>query len=218
MARPSLEVPFQPPDAAAELDLIAKYFKVLSDPTRGAPLGECGELSVAPAARPAGPRARLQRAESATDGAPLRDPWPAAAHLDRRAGGRHSSVAGRWSTLVPGPIAHGNRDLARDRLIAFAHDPGGSHMSGFRNNLMLAGAVAAIGAGSLGAASVAQAKHGSDDPAGHNARDDHGGLRASASRHGADDRPGDDRGGRRARVRATRHGRDDAPGDDHGTR
>jgi hypothetical protein len=35
MARPSLHVTFQRPYAVAELDLIAKYFKVLSDPTRG---------------------------------------------------------------------------------------------------------------------------------------------------------------------------------------
>jgi ArsR family transcriptional regulator, cadmium/lead-responsive transcriptional repressor len=34
MPRPSLETPFLLPDAPAEPDLVAKYFKVLSDPTR----------------------------------------------------------------------------------------------------------------------------------------------------------------------------------------
>jgi DNA-binding transcriptional ArsR family regulator len=32
--RPSLEVPFLLPEAPAEPDLVAKYFRVLSDPTR----------------------------------------------------------------------------------------------------------------------------------------------------------------------------------------
>jgi hypothetical protein len=87
-------------------------------------------------------------------------------------------------------------------------------MSGFRNKLMLAGTIAALGVGALGTASVAQAKHGADDPVGHNAGDDRGGLRAHTSRHGADDPAGDDRGGRRVHARASRHGRDDGPGDD----
>jgi DNA-binding transcriptional ArsR family regulator len=34
MARPSLEMPFLLPEAPAEPDLVAKYFRVLSDPTR----------------------------------------------------------------------------------------------------------------------------------------------------------------------------------------
>jgi DNA-binding transcriptional ArsR family regulator len=49
MPRPSLEVPFLLPDAPAEPDLVAKYFKVLSDPTRVRVLellDEHGELSV----------------------------------------------------------------------------------------------------------------------------------------------------------------------------
>ena len=49
MARPSLEVPFLLPDAPAEPDLVAKYFKVLADPTRVRlleMLHEHGELSV----------------------------------------------------------------------------------------------------------------------------------------------------------------------------
>ncbi|MGH2941930.1 MAG: ArsR/SmtB family transcription factor [Solirubrobacteraceae bacterium] len=49
MPRPSLDVPFLLPDAPAEPDLVAKYFKVLSDPTRVRVLellAEHGELSV----------------------------------------------------------------------------------------------------------------------------------------------------------------------------
>lgn len=49
MARPSLEVPFRLPAAPAEPDLVAKYFRVLSDPTRVRLLEllhESGELSV----------------------------------------------------------------------------------------------------------------------------------------------------------------------------
>ena len=34
MPRPSLQMPFLLPDVPAEPDLVAKYFKVLSDPTR----------------------------------------------------------------------------------------------------------------------------------------------------------------------------------------
>lgn len=65
-------------------------------------------------------------------------------------------------------------------------------------------AVAAIGLG--GGVPVAMARHGADDPPGHNAGDDHGGARhhARAARHRADDPPGDDHGGR------GRHG-DDGP-------
>jgi DNA-binding transcriptional ArsR family regulator len=47
--RPSLDVPFLLPEAPAEPDLVAKYFRVLSDPTRVrvlALLGDRGELSV----------------------------------------------------------------------------------------------------------------------------------------------------------------------------
>jgi ArsR family transcriptional regulator, cadmium/lead-responsive transcriptional repressor len=49
VARPSLETPFLLPDAPAEPDLVAKYFRVLSDPTRVRVLEllrELGELSV----------------------------------------------------------------------------------------------------------------------------------------------------------------------------
>jgi ArsR family transcriptional regulator, cadmium/lead-responsive transcriptional repressor len=49
MPRPSLDVPFLLPDAPAEADLVAKYFKVLADPTRVRVLellDACGELSV----------------------------------------------------------------------------------------------------------------------------------------------------------------------------
>jgi DNA-binding transcriptional ArsR family regulator len=49
MPRRSLEVPFLLPEVPAEPDLIAKYFKVLSDPTRVRVLellDEHGELSV----------------------------------------------------------------------------------------------------------------------------------------------------------------------------
>ena len=50
MARPSLELPFLLPDAPGEPDLVAKYFKVLADPTRVRIvelLREHGELTVA---------------------------------------------------------------------------------------------------------------------------------------------------------------------------
>jgi DNA-binding transcriptional ArsR family regulator len=49
MPRPSLEVPFRLPDVPAAPDLVAKYFKVLADPTRVRVLellDEHGELSV----------------------------------------------------------------------------------------------------------------------------------------------------------------------------
>lgn len=49
MGRPSLEMPFVLPEAPAEPDLVAKYFKVLADPTRVRVLGllaEHGELTV----------------------------------------------------------------------------------------------------------------------------------------------------------------------------
>ena len=84
-------------------------------------------------------------------------------------------------------------------------------MSGAGSKLVLAGTIAALGFGSFGVAGVAQARHGADDPAGHDVGDDHG----SSARHGRDD-------GRRHRARAARHGRDDGPrhdaGDDHGGR
>ncbi len=49
MPRPSLEMPFLLPEAPAEPDLIAKYFRVLADPTRIRMLellDRHGELSV----------------------------------------------------------------------------------------------------------------------------------------------------------------------------
>jgi merozoite surface protein 4 len=93
-------------------------------------------------------------------------------------------------------------------------------------------------AGALGLAAVpaAQARHGADDPAGHDAGDDHGGLIVGVAQHGADDPANhdarDDRRVRNARVRHRHHRRhhgrhaqrraDDGPrhdaGDDHGTR
>ena len=67
-------------------------------------------------------------------------------------------------------------------------------------------AVAAISMlATAGVAPVAMARHGADDPPGHNAGDDHGGKRVvRVASRGADDPPGDDRGGRR-------HGLDDGP-------
>jgi len=49
MSRPSLDVPFVLPEQPAESDLVAKYFKVLADPTRVRILellDEHGELTV----------------------------------------------------------------------------------------------------------------------------------------------------------------------------
>ncbi len=49
MSRPSLEMPFLLPEQPAEPDLVAKYFKVLADPTRVRMLellDEHGELTV----------------------------------------------------------------------------------------------------------------------------------------------------------------------------
>ena len=82
-------------------------------------------------------------------------------------------------------------------------------MTVLRNKMILAGAIAALGAGTLGPIGVAQAKHGSDDPPSHDARDDHGGRHAHSARHHV-----------RARHHHGRHGhgRDDRPGDDHGGR
>jgi hypothetical protein len=84
-------------------------------------------------------------------------------------------------------------------------------MSTLRSKVLLAGAIAALGAGSLGSVGIAQAKHGADDPAGHDVRDDHGGRRvrvhAHVARHGRDDRVSDDRRG---------NGTDDRAGDDRG--
>ena len=54
MPRPSLETPFRLPDTPAESDLVAKYFRVLSDPTRVRLLEllhQNGELSVGELAR-----------------------------------------------------------------------------------------------------------------------------------------------------------------------
>jgi hypothetical protein len=75
-------------------------------------------------------------------------------------------------------------------------------MSTLRSKVLLAGAIAALGTGSLGPVGIAQAKHGADDPAGHDVRGGHRGLHARAhahrARHGRDDRVSDDRGGARA--------------------
>ena len=64
------------------------------------------------------------------------------------------------------------------------------------------------------------ARHGADDAPG----DDHGGRHASepviqTARHGADDAPGDDHGGRHANepvLQMARHGADDPAGNDRG--
>jgi hypothetical protein len=66
-------------------------------------------------------------------------------------------------------------------------------------------AVAALGLGS--AVPMAVAKHGADDPVGHDAGDDHGGkrVRAKPARHSGDDR------GRHHRRGHHRHGSDDGP-------
>lgn len=57
-------------------------------------------------------------------------------------------------------------------------------------------AVSLLAAG--GVAPTAMARHGADDPVGHDVGDDHGGKRvkARAARRGADDRPGHERRGR----------------------
>ena len=57
-------------------------------------------------------------------------------------------------------------------------------MSRLTRSLVAIGAVASLALGGVGAA---QARHGADDPVGHDRGDDHG---ASAARHGADDGPG----------------------------
>ena len=92
-------------------------------------------------------------------------------------------------------------------------------MSKFKRPLMITAAVSSLAL--AGIVPTALARHGADDPAGHDAGDDHGGkvtVRAHAARHGADDRAGDDRGAKRLRVRAARHGAiDDHGGHGHGT-
>jgi hypothetical protein len=92
-------------------------------------------------------------------------------------------------------------------------------MSPITRKLLAVGAVASMAVG--GAAGVAQARHGADDPVGHDRGDDHG---ARIER-------GDDNGGTRVARHRHRHHRahdkrredrrhvaDDAAGDDHGTR
>jgi hypothetical protein len=49
--------------------------------------------------------------------------------------------------------------------------------------LIVAAATLAFGAGTAGGVGVAQAKHGSDDPAAHHVRDDHGHARHQERRH-----------------------------------
>lgn len=113
-------------------------------------------------------------------------------------------------------MAHGNRDSCASTVGIEQFPNEEDEVSTRRNKLVLLGSVATLALGSLGAGGVAQAKNGADDPAGHDAGDDHGGL--VETRHGADDAPGDDRGGKRLRARAARHGADDRPGDDRGGR
>jgi hypothetical protein len=80
-----------------------------------------------------------------------------------------------------------------------------------RNKLLLAGVIAALGAGSLGPVGIAQAKHGADDPPSHDARDDHGRHHARHHHRGHHHHS-------RAHHARHGHGRDDRPGDDHGGR
>ncbi len=63
-------------------------------------------------------------------------------------------------------------------------------MNSIRNKLLLAGTIVALGAGSLSTAGIAQASHGSDDPARHDVRDDHGVRHAHHARAARDDRGG----------------------------
>jgi merozoite surface protein 4 len=78
-----------------------------------------------------------------------------------------------------------------------------------------------------GGAPAALARHGADDPVGHDAGDDHGGKRvvALSARHGADDPAGHERHAKHRRhakksrvARVARHGADDPAGDDRGGR
>ena len=73
------------------------------------------------------------------------------------------------------------------------------------------GAAIAVAALAGAGAPAAFARHGADDPVGHDRGDDHGGARIGC--HAADDRRGDDRGGRHhaRRGHAARHGADDGP-------
>jgi hypothetical protein len=57
------------------------------------------------------------------------------------------------------------------------------HTTTMKRRLTVAAAILAFGAGTAGGVGVAQAKHGSDDPPRHDARDDHGGRHAHAARH-----------------------------------
>lgn len=98
-------------------------------------------------------------------------------------------------------------------------------MNPLRNRAALLAAAAALALGSAGMVGVAQARHGQDDPVGHDAGDDHGGHHGQAARHRANDsRRGDARRGRHQRDRAgaARQGADDPAGhdagDDHGGR
>lgn len=84
-------------------------------------------------------------------------------------------------------------------------DPGPASIQPMINRRTIS-ALALSGVLALGTAGAAQARHGADDPVGHNANDDHG------QRHGG--RGADDN----VKARAARRGRgrDDAPGDDRG--
>jgi hypothetical protein len=91
-------------------------------------------------------------------------------------------------------------------------------MTRLTRSALALGAVASL---ALSGAGAAQARHGADDPAGHDhgARQErvhhhrhHHGDRARAARHGADDRAG------HQRREDGRHGADDPAGDDHGAR
>jgi hypothetical protein len=86
-------------------------------------------------------------------------------------------------------------------------------------SLVTLAAVAALALG--GGAPAAFARHGADDPVGHDAGDDHGGKRvvAVSARHGADDGARHKRHRKHSHAaRVARHGADDPAGDDRGGR
>lgn len=73
----------------------------------------------------------------------------------------------------------------------------------YRKHLTVLGAAAAL---ALAAVPAASARHGADDPVGHDVGDDHGGLVVQAPRGGADDPANHDaRDDRRSRSASARH-------------
>jgi hypothetical protein len=80
-------------------------------------------------------------------------------------------------------------------------------MSSHPARRLATGATIAIVALAGAAAPAAFARHGADDPVGHDRGDDHGGARHARA---ADDRRGDDHGRHHGRHHR-RHGADDGP-------